>query len=204
MGFFKNLGSRLGGAADTGVDTVGSAAQTGVAAVGGAAQDFGKGAINVATLGEYNRSREMKENYEQLTERLENIAKSTEELADGRDEHKIEREKIEVAEADLSPDQETASFELADRVAEIHGPTELGKHMVQEGDSLSKIAQDKGMDVSELIDLNPELDDPNVIMPGQEINVGEMTPEKGLSDKLAQAQPEPAAPAAPEADQMEV
>ena len=53
-------------------------------------------------------------------------------------------------------------------------PTETaGKtHAVVSGDSLSKIAQANGMSVQQLLQLNPDITNPNMIRVGQQINLG--------------------------------
>jgi len=44
-------------------------------------------------------------------------------------------------------------------------------YTVQSGDNLSKIARQYGMDVRDLIASNPQLANPNLIRPGQRINI---------------------------------
>ena len=48
----------------------------------------------------------------------------------------------------------------------------LGKQKteVQKGDSLSKIAKDAGISVSKIKELNPQIKNPNLIKPGQQVN----------------------------------
>jgi spore coat assembly protein SafA len=42
---------------------------------------------------------------------------------------------------------------------------------VKSGDTLTAIAKDKGVSLKELIDANPQIDDPDLIFPGQKINI---------------------------------
>lgn len=206
MGFFTNLGNSLGGFADSGVSTVSETAQQGASVVADQAQTVGKGTLNVATLGEYGRSREMREKFEQLSEKLESIespsakaAESRTTIADGLDDNREGHRAIE--RSVMGP--ELPDTEVSTAIVEAQGESELAKHMVAEGDTLGTIAQDKGMDVSALIDLNPDLEDPNTIMPGQELNLGEISAEKSVTEQVAEATPE-SAPAGPEAEGPEV
>lgn len=45
-------------------------------------------------------------------------------------------------------------------------------YVVQSGDTMWKIAQNANLGLQELIGLNPQIDNPNLIYPGQEINTG--------------------------------
>ena len=44
-------------------------------------------------------------------------------------------------------------------------------HRVRKGESLWKIARDYGVELSQLLTLNPGIKNPNLIYPGQEVRV---------------------------------
>ena len=48
---------------------------------------------------------------------------------------------------------------------------ETGDVTVEAGDTLTAIAKDKGVSLQELIDANPQIDNPDLIFPGQKINM---------------------------------
>lgn len=45
------------------------------------------------------------------------------------------------------------------------------KHTVQRGDNLTHIARDQGVSLRQLIDANPQISNPNLIHPGQQVNL---------------------------------
>ena len=59
-------------------------------------------------------------------------------------------------------------------------------YRIRSGDSLGRIADFHRATVADLLAMNPQIDDPDVIFPGQVINVPE-TPEEGESIHAAQA-----------------
>lgn len=61
----------------------------------------------------------------------------------------------------------------------IHAET----YEVQEGDTLSKIAAEKNTTVEKLVELN-KLTDPNFVLPGQQLEVGEETPAPAASEEV--------------------
>jgi len=72
--------------------------------------------------------------------------------------------------------------------------------VVKSGDTLSRIARDAGTTVAELVALNPEITDPNLIRPGQEIRL----PADAAPDEAAPAVPAPGeAPVDPEQATMD-
>ncbi|MES2216673.1 MAG: LysM peptidoglycan-binding domain-containing protein [Patescibacteria group bacterium] len=48
----------------------------------------------------------------------------------------------------------------------------MGSYTVKSGDTLSKIASDNGLTTQQIISLNPQITNPDLINPGQNINVG--------------------------------
>ena len=59
------------------------------------------------------------------------------------------------------------------------GMTGAGQITVQEGDTLSKIAEAAGVSLEDLIAANPDIADPNLIYPGQAINIPGMGGQQG-------------------------
>ena len=61
---------------------------------------------------------------------------------------------------------------------------------VKAGDTLTAIAKDKGVSLKELIDANPQIDDPDLIFPGQKINIPstEETPVVDIATAVRQDQ----------------
>ena len=57
-------------------------------------------------------------------------------------------------------------------------------YTVADGDTLSKIAQDKGKSLDDLLGMNPELGDGNLIMPGQEIKLAEFEAQDSPVDQI--------------------
>lgn len=49
------------------------------------------------------------------------------------------------------------------------------KYKVKKGDNLTKIAREKGVSLQELIDANPQVKDPNLIITGEKLNVPNQT-----------------------------
>lgn len=54
---------------------------------------------------------------------------------------------------------------------EMQGPA-MPMYEVQSGDYLGKIAQNVGLSVADLIALNPQIENPDLIFPGQMLNLG--------------------------------
>ena len=44
-------------------------------------------------------------------------------------------------------------------------------YKVKKGDNLTKIAREKGVSLQELIDANPQVKDPNLIITGEKLNI---------------------------------
>lgn len=61
---------------------------------------------------------------------------------------------------------------------------------VKSGDTLTAIAKNKGVSLKELIDANPQIDDPDLIFPGQKINIPstEETPVVDIATAIEQDQ----------------
>ena len=57
----------------------------------------------------------------------------------------------------------------------------MKKYKVVEGDNLTKIASSNGVDLAKLISANPQIADPNLIYPGQEINIPSTVPQVSSS-----------------------
>lgn len=57
----------------------------------------------------------------------------------------------------------------------------MSKYTVKKNDYLIKIAREKGVTLKELIDANPQIDDPNLIHPGDSINIPETNNSGGQS-----------------------
>lgn len=228
MGFFKNLGSSIGGSADNATESVANQAQEfgrGAARVteqvGEHAQGVGRGAANVATFGQYGKNQELQERLDRLTDKLSEAENPDKEGAAAAASNVGMTESLTagIGNGISNPESENKSDwknsllqqlgedehdpQVTDQIADAQGETVLGKHMVAEGDTLSSIAQEKNMDLSELIDLNPELENPDLIMAGQELNLGEMNAEQGIAEKLAEAQPQAPTPTGPDAGGME-
>ena len=74
-------------------------------------------------------------------------------------------------------------------------------HVVAEGDTLSAIAEAHGSTLAEIISLNPQIPNPDLIHPGQEVNVPDeaVAEPEPLSETTAAvtADEAPAADAAP-------
>ncbi len=49
----------------------------------------------------------------------------------------------------------------------------MAVHVVREGDSLSAIAEEVGTTLAEILSLNPQIANPDLIHPGQEVNIPE-------------------------------
>lgn len=82
----------------------------------------------------------------------------------------------------------------------IHAET----YEVQEGDTLSKIAAEKNTTVEKLVELN-KLTDPNFVLPGQQLEVGEETPAPAASEEVTyQATAQAPVQAAPVQEQAPV
>ena len=67
---------------------------------------------------------------------------------------------------------------------------ETGDVTVEAGDTLTAIAKDKGVSLQELIDANPQIDNPDLIFPGQKINMPstEETPIVDITKAIEQDQ----------------
>lgn len=63
-------------------------------------------------------------------------------------------------------------FTMATVGASMLFATSVSAHTVESGDTMFNIASENNMSLDELVDLNPEINDPNVISIGQEINTG--------------------------------
>lgn len=192
MGFFQNLGSNLGGAADT--------------AAGGVfnrAKSLGEGAINVVTYGQYGKNKELQSNLDQLSEKLAESQKASAEASADRPDRPDRSDWYDSLDRHLKEKAPEHDPAVADQIIGAQGESKMATHLVAEGDTLSEIAQDKGMDLSTLIDLNPDLENPDLIMPGQELNLGELSAQKSVSEKISEAAPTPS-PTGPEADGAEV
>ncbi|MET3959830.1 LysM repeat protein [Rhodococcus sp. OAS809] len=80
-----------------------------------------------------------------------------------------------------------------DGVEAVHG-REAGKgalskdldasYTVGDGDTLSKIAEEKGKSLDDLLGMNPELGDGNLIRPGQEIKLGEFKAQESPTEQI--------------------
>lgn len=78
-------------------------------------------------------------------------------------------------------------------IPQSSGVTGGGTYTVRSGDTMWLIAKKFGISLSELIRLNPQIKDPNVIYPGQKINV----PQSGAKPPQQPQPPCPPAPPAP-------
>lgn len=95
--------------------------------------------------------------------------------------------KIAAQEAEKKAEAEAKAKEEAEE-----GDDETSIYKVVAGDTLAKIAKKHGMTLDDIIQLNPQIQDPNKIFPGQSINVsGEavISPEVGV-DKEKDIAPE--------------
>ena len=45
-------------------------------------------------------------------------------------------------------------------------------HVVRSGDTIYSIARDYGVELTELISRNPQIKNPNLILPGEQVTVG--------------------------------
>ena len=85
-------------------------------------------------------------------------------------------------------------IENADDMARMAVPEvytgEVNDVEVKSGDTLTAIAKDKGVSLKELIDANPQIDDPDLIFPGQKINIPstEETPVVDIATAIEQDQ----------------
>ncbi len=85
-------------------------------------------------------------------------------------------------------------IENADDMARMAVPEvytgEVNDVEVKSGDTLTAIAKDKGVSLKELIDANPQIDDPDLIFPGQKINIPstEETPVVDIATAVRQDQ----------------
>ena len=82
---------------------------------------------------------------------------------------------------------------ISEAVKENVGEPLFGyKEEVEEGDTLTKIAREQGLTLDELLEMNPQIENPDVIQKGQEVKVGKgllfeeggVVPAKEQTDKL--------------------
>jgi LysM repeat protein len=108
-------------------------------------------------------------------------------VADGDEEKKkaeaarLEAEKKAEEEAKKAVEKETTDTEI-----------ETSIYKVVSGDTLAKIAKKHGMSLDDIIKLNPQIQDPNKIFPGQSINISAeavISPQVGV-DKEKDVAPE--------------
>jgi LysM repeat protein len=103
----------------------------------------------------------------------------------------------------IVPGQEVVVPSGDDDAAEVaEEPAEEGDtHVVDQGESLADVADEHGLDSwRPVFDANEKIADPNVIVPGQELEVpapGEDVPPRGLPAEEAPAAEEPVAEEAP-------
>ncbi|WP_105903188.1 LysM peptidoglycan-binding domain-containing protein [Vibrio gangliei] len=88
-------------------------------------------------------------------------------------------EQISSLQSDLQAQQE-ANQQLSDKVDQIAADQDEMKqkmaessnvYVIKENDTLYRIAQDNGMSVDELLQLNPDIKNPNALLIGQKINL---------------------------------
>lgn len=77
----------------------------------------------------------------------------------------------------------------------------MATYTVQEGDTLSGIAEQHGVALDDLIRLNPQIANPDLIHPGDEVTVSENAPV-AASEEASEGEA-PAVEAAPEAPSAE-
>jgi len=63
----------------------------------------------------------------------------------------------------------------------------LANHLVEEGDTISSIAQENGKSVDEILSLNPDLGDGNLINVGQEIKLSDLEVDGGAAGRVEEA-----------------
>lgn len=69
------------------------------------------------------------------------------------------------------------------------GANDPGIYVVKQGDNLFQIAQGHDLSLEELLELNPQIQNRNLIVPGQEIKVKHSQSEKGNADLKVASQP---------------
>lgn len=191
-------GKVVSGVAD-GAEAVGGGVATAAKNVGGAAVEVAQGAgetgLNVVTLGGYGRDKDQMARQQEIIDRLNE-----------RDNDPGGKAAVAAAgscgiNAKEAIDKgKSAEEAVSEKVGEE--PSKLAKYTVEQGDTLTKIAEDKGVDLDKLTELNPELaKDPNALSVGQELSLGDdQVAEKDLVAEAA----DKVGPAAPAADGPEV
>lgn len=171
--------------------------------VGDAAKQVGGNAMNVATLGGYGRDQDQLKRQQEIIDRLDASDKGGSPEGPGEPGGKAgAAAKV----GSFGPQVQDALDKGGDAAKAVSAeadkePSKMATYTVAQGDALSKIAEDKGIDMAKLTELNPELaKDPNALSIGQELKLGDdQVPEQ---DKVAAAAgpagPETPAPSAPE------